>query len=311
MPLKTLKRETAETLTLEWVLHVKNYRLSLNRKLCVGCEICSLACPKEAICLIKQPKSPDGKAQKAKVDIILDKCNFCGICDIMCPYGAIKVTVNGNHVLSVVEKESFPQLIREIQVDSNKCPPECIECEKACPLGLIKVSCQTPDGKIVEDIKSLGVYDRSWLKVKLDIAEERCPTCRICEFKCPEGAIHVRKMFHGRISINQDKCPMGCRDCLDVCPITGALYLDSKGKVDVNELFCVYCGACRAACPVEEAIELTRTRVRHTPVKSGAWNKVIERVASPLEMSKELKAKGSLRALESVEKRFKSREVIA
>ncbi|MEM2806728.1 MAG: 4Fe-4S binding protein, partial [Candidatus Bathyarchaeia archaeon] len=102
MPLKTLKRETEEALTLEWVLHVKNYRLSLDKRLCVGCEICTLACPKEAIKLEKQPKTPNGKAQRARVDIALEKCNFCGICDILCPYGAIKVTINGEHVLNVV-----------------------------------------------------------------------------------------------------------------------------------------------------------------------------------------------------------------
>ncbi|MEM2738631.1 MAG: 4Fe-4S binding protein, partial [Candidatus Bathyarchaeia archaeon] len=121
-----MKKEDAETLTLEWILHVKNYRLTLNRKLCVGCEICSLACPKEAIKLIKQPKSADGKAQMAKVDITLEKCNFCGICDILCPYGAIKVTINGEHVLNVVEKESFPTLVRDIQVDAAKCPVGCV-----------------------------------------------------------------------------------------------------------------------------------------------------------------------------------------
>ncbi|MGB9854764.1 MAG: 4Fe-4S binding protein, partial [Candidatus Bathyarchaeales archaeon] len=112
MPLKTLKKETAEALTLEWILYVKTYKLTLNKDLCVGCEICSLACPKEAIKLEKKPKTLDGKAQHAKVDINLEKCNFCGICDILCPYGAIKVTINGNHALSLVEKESFPQLIR-------------------------------------------------------------------------------------------------------------------------------------------------------------------------------------------------------
>ena len=72
----------------------------------------------------------------------------------------------------------------------------------------------------------------------------------------------------------------------------------------VNEMFCVYCGACKVVCPVEEALELKRTSVRHTPVSSGAWNKALERLASPIEMTKELKAKGSRKVLESVEKRL-------
>ena len=312
MPLKTLKRETAEALTLEWILHVKSYKLNLNRGLCVGCEICSLACPKEAIKLEKQPKTVEGKAQHAKVDISLEKCNFCGICDILCPYGAIKVTLNGNHALSVVEKESFPKLVRDIQVDSSKCPADCVECEEACPLNLIKVTRLTSDGKAVEDLNSLTPLEREWLKVKVDVEKERCPTCRICEFKCPKGLIHVRKSFYGKIRINSEKCPEGCKDCLDVCPITGALYLSEKdNKVHVNELFCVYCGACKVVCPVNEALELKRTKTLHTPVRSGAWNKALERLASPLEITKELKAKGSRKAAESVEKRFRYKGVVA
>jgi 4Fe-4S ferredoxin len=253
-----------------------------------------LACPKEAIKLEKQPKTLGQKAEKAKIDIELSKCNFCGICDILCPYGAIKVAVNGNHVLSVVDKESFPQLIRDIQVDASKCPTDCVECEKACPLDLIKVSSVTPDGN--SPIES---------KVKVDVQKEYCPCCRICEFKYPEGVMTVRKFLYGKILIHPEKCPEGCTDCLDVCPITGALYLsDEDKKVYPNETFCIYCGACKAVCPVESALELKRTRISHTPLRSGAWNKTLERLASPIEVTKELKATGARRAKDSVEKRL-------
>jgi 4Fe-4S ferredoxin len=308
MPLKTTKTDTAKALTLEWILHIKNYKLTLDKNLCVGCQICSLACPKEAIKLEKQPKIQGEKAKKAKIDIDLSKCNFCGICDVLCPYGAIKLTLNGEHVLSVVEKESFPQLIRDIQVDTSKCPADCVECEEACPLDLIKVTRLKADGKVVEDTGSATKRKRKrkkGLQIKIDVSKELCPCCRICEFKCPEGVMHVRKFFHGKIEIHPEKCPEGCTDCLDVCPITGALYFsDEDKKVHVDEMFCVYCGACKAVCPVEEALELKRTKVRHTPVRSGAWNKALEKLASPIEMTKELKAQGSRKVMESVEKRL-------
>jgi 4Fe-4S ferredoxin len=302
MPLKTTKTDTAEALTLEWALHVKNYKLTLDKSLCVGCQICTLACPKEAIKLEKQPKIQGEKTKKAKIDVDLAKCNFCGICDVLCPYGAVKVTVNGEHILSVVEKESFPQLIRDIQVDTSKCPKDCVECEEACPLDLIKVTRLTADGKVVEKATK---KKRAKLQVKIDIEKDRCPCCRICEFKCPEGIIHVRKFIQGKMLIHPEKCPEGCTDCLDVCPVTGALYFsDEDKKVHVNEMFCVYCGACKLVCPVEEALELKRTKISHTPVSSGAWNKALEKLASPVEMTKELKAKGSRKVMESVEKRL-------
>jgi len=305
MPLKTIKTDTARVLSLEWILHVKNYKLTIDKNVCIGCEICPLACPKEAIKLEKQSKVLGEKAKRAKIDIDLAKCNFCGICDVVCPYGAVKVTVDGEHVLSVVEKEGFPQLIRNIQVDTSKCPVDCVECEEACPLDLINVAVLTSDGKVVENDDSLTNEEKSQLQIKIDIEKEHCPCCRICEFGCPEGAMHVRKFLYGKIAINSEKCPEGCTDCLDVCPITGALYLpDDNKKVHVNEMFCIYCGACKVVCPVDGALDLKRTKVSHTPVHSGAWNKALEKLASPIEMTKELKAKGSRKVMESVEKRL-------
>jgi len=305
MPLKTSKTDTAKTLMLGWVLHVKNYKLTLDKNLCVSCQICTLACPKEAIKTEKQPKIQGEKARKAKVDIDLAKCNFCGICDILCPYGAIKVTINGDHVLNVVEKESFPQLVRDIQIDTSKIPAGFVAWEENCPLKIIKATWLTPEGKIVEDVASLTKKERKVLQAQIEIEKERCPCCRVCEYKFPEGAIRIKKFLQGKIVIHQEKCPDGCTDCLDVCPITGALFVsDEDKKVHANEMFCVYCGACKLVCPVNEALELKRTKVIHTPVRSGAWNKALERLASPLEISKELKAKGSLKALESVEKRL-------
>jgi 4Fe-4S ferredoxin len=309
MPLKTQKRDTADALTLEWILHVKNYKLAVDKARCVGCQICSLACPKEAITLAKQPRVAGEKAKRAKIDVDLAKCNFCGVCDITCPYGAVKVTLNDQHLLNVVEKESFPQLIRDIKVDTRACPKDCVTCEDACPLGLISVSKVTFDGKPVENVDALTPSQRSHVQVNLNIQKEYCPTCRVCEYKCAPGVIKVRKAYEGKIAIDQAKCPEGCSDCLDVCPITGALSL-ADGKVQVNELFCDYCGACKVVCPVPEALSLKRTKVLHTPVHSGTWNKTLERVTSPVDAVKELKSIGSTKAREAVKRRCVSEEVI-
>ena len=304
MPLRKLKTDKVDALTLEWVLHVRNYKLTLDKNHCVGCQICTLACPKEAIKLEKQAKTDREKAKKVKVEVDLAKCNFCGICDVLCPYGAVKVEVNGKHELSVVEKESFPQLIRDIQADSSKLRANA-KCREVCPLDLIKVAWYTADGKPVENNDLLTDEEKKGLQAKIGIEKDRCPCCRICEFKFPDGVMHVRKFINGKILIHPEKCPKGCTDCLDVCPITGALYLsDDTKKVYPNEMFCVYCGACKAVCPVGEALELKRAGINHTQLRSGAWNKAMERLTSPIEVTKELKAKGSQRARDSVEKRL-------
>jgi 4Fe-4S ferredoxin len=309
MPLKTQKRDTAEALTLEWILQTKHYKLVVDKNLCVGCQICSLACPKEAIKLEKQPKVQGEKAKKAKVDIDLAKCIFCGICDITCPYGAVKVTLNGDHNLIVVEKESFPELIRDIKIDTRNCPKDCVACVEACPLEQLTISKVTYDGKPVENLDALSPSQRRHVVVSVDIPKDKCPTCRACEYKCPTGVIKMRKTFEGKIAIDQAKCPEGCQDCMDVCPITGTLTV-ADGKVQVNEATCVYCGACKVVCPVDEALMVKRTKVLHTPVHSGTWNKTLERLTSPMDAVKELKATSSMNAKKAVAKRFVSEEVI-
>jgi len=310
MPLKTVKKDKADTLTLEWILQIKHYKLALDKARCVGCQICSLACPKEAIKLEKHPKA-HGKAKKAKVDIDLAKCNFCGICDVACPYGAIKLTLNDKRDLLLLQKESYPELIRDIKVDTAQCPKDCDECETVCPLGLIKVTRVDSDGHPVENVAAMSPRQQKRVQVNLTIQKEYCPTCRVCEFKCAPGVIKVRKFMEGKIAIDKAKCPEDCRDCLDVCPITGALYLsEADNKVHVNELFCDYCGACKAACPVDEALTLKRTKVLHTPVHSGAWNKALQRLTSPVDAVKELKAAGSRKVKEQVSRRFVVKEKI-
>jgi 4Fe-4S ferredoxin len=309
MPFQTLKKETAEALALEWVMHIKNFKLNLDKNSCVGCQICSLACPKEAIRVEKQPKTLGEKAQKAKVDIDLSKCNFCGICDISCPYEAISVTVDGKHLLSVLDKESFPQIVRDIKADASKFPMDREKSEDVCPRKLIKVRFSTAEGKTVYNPSSLSESEQRALKVSVEVDKEHCPCCGICEAKLPQGAMHIRRIFSGKLAIKPENCPKGCTDCLDVCPITGALYVsNSDKKVRANEMFCVYCGACKIVCPVDDALDLKRTRINHTPVRSGAWNKALERLTSATDMAKELKAKRSLKAKESVKKRMDLKE---
>ena len=302
MPMKLLRTETDKELTVERVLHAKRYALTLDKELCTGCGICKEICPREAIEIKKIPKAEGTKVKPPTIDVDEQKCHYCGMCDPICPFGAIGLKVDGEHLISVVETESFPQLTREIDVDTTKCDLDCVECEEVCPLELIKVSVQSPDGEPVKDIESRS--DKEHLKVVVNIEKDLCPCCRLCEVKCPNDAIRVQKMFHGFIKINQEKCPEGCQDCLDVCPITGALYLSEDGKVHVNKLYCIYCGACKIVCPEEDALQLQRTLIRHTPVRSGAWNKALEKLTSTKEMTKELQAKSVTKVKETVEKRL-------
>ena len=303
MPYKSSKQDLPNALTLEWALQVKNYKLTLDKQRCVGCQICCLACPKEAVSVEKQ--KTDEKVSKLKVDIDLAKCNFCGICDVTCPYGAIKVTVNGVHNLALIAKESYPKINRIITLDAKECPKDCSECEAACPLKLIKVSKIGFDGKPIKNINELSPTEKRRIKVNVDIQKDYCPTCKICEDRCPPKTLKVTKIFEGNITIDPDKCLSGCHYCVDVCPISGVMVVNVDGKVDIVKSYCTYCGACKIVCPVEEALTVRRVKVAHEHVRSGAWNRALERLTSKADEVKVLKAVASLKKRDIVIKRLR------
>jgi 4Fe-4S ferredoxin len=267
-------------------LHAKRYSLTLNKNKCVGCGICMEICPREAIEVTRTPKTEGEEAKTPTVAINQEKCSYCGICEAICPFAALTTRINGEHTIPVVKSESFPQLVREVTVDETRCGLECTEIDEPCPLDLIKVKVRDGKGEVI-----------------IEVDKESCPCCRLCETKFPDGAIHVKKMFEGNLRVNSEKCPEGCHDCMDVCPITGVLYLSEDQKVHVNEQNCVYCGACRIVCPEEGALEFARTRIRHTEIRSGTWNKALEKLASTKAVIKELKTKSGKKLHRSVENR--------
>ena len=304
MPYKSSKQNSMDVLTLEWALQVKNYKLTLDKHRCVNCQICSLACPKDAI-KIEKPFKVGKDPVKSTVDIDLEKCNFCGICDITCLYGAITVTVNGTRNIALMLKESYPKINRLIILNTNECPKDCSECEAACPWQLIKVSRTGFDGKPVKNVAELSPTEKRRVKVTVEIQKNYCSTCKICETKCPNKVLKVKKIFEGKIIINTDKCTINCHDCADVCPVPNVLIVNSSGKIDVNEAHCTYCGACKTVCPTPEALTVKRTKITHKRVHSGTWNKVLEKLTSKQDGVKELKAVTSLKKRNIIIKRLK------
>jgi len=307
MPFKKNKKPTIDALDLSWVLQVKNYKLHLDKKHCVGCQICFQACPKQAISIQKQSKQ-DGIVQRAKIDVDLEKCNFCGICDVTCPYGAITVTQNNNHELSIISKGSYPELLKTITVNTRKCDKICTACKTACPLSLIKISKVGYDGKPVTDLTTLSPLGLKRVQIAVDINKQYCPTCRVCEFKCSPGAMKVTKVFEGKTYIDQTKCPPDCKDCQDVCPITGTIAQDESKKIYINDQTCTFCGACQNVCPQPEALTIRRTKIHHTPIHSGVWNKTLERITSPTDAVKEFKEQAGYTRRELVQHRFEAEE---
>lgn len=288
MPIIYLKNNKKNRLVIERKLYTKSYSLELDKRYCVICEVCQIICPVSAI---KIEKNNTPTTRLLKIDFDVRKCIYCGACVALCPFGALTLKIDGKIRIPVVENGVVPPLIHNIVIDNLRCSIAhlyikengCVECEKACPFKLIKI-----------DFKENGETD-----IKVD--KVHCPGCQICVSACPYALISVRKIFQGIIKINNEKCPEGCHLCFDVCPIKStrksALYF-SNGKIYVNEQYCVYCGACKLICPVNDAITFQRIFILHNYVKSGTWNFMLERLTSHKNLVLEMRNKKFLQLSE-------------
>ncbi len=325
MPIKPVKTCWEEGLKLERVLYARRHVLHVDFARCYGCDLCVLACPKEALKQVP-PQVEEGRlVRRGRVDIDSDKCSLCGACVLMCPFGAFKLEVDGEPAIPVLRSGSYPELVKKVEVDGALCDPSCTLCQDVCPLEAIKVvgtrkrlkvdvercngcrSCvelcsalSMDEGRVRVDEGScdgcgacLNVCEVGALsleeivEVKVDLA--KCPGCGLCAVICPSQAVRVEKPIKGYLELDPSKCPEGCRCCLDACPVL-AIY-EEDGSLSVDPSLCVYCKACVYACPVEGALKVVRTELLHTDVKSGAWNRALAKLVSPAYVSGELRAR--------------------
>jgi 4Fe-4S ferredoxin len=262
--------------------------LSLDAKLCIGCDICSVICPQETPKLASPVLKEGRLIQKPIPDFEAQSCTFCGECVVLCPSNAIEIEVNGKESIRVVEANVFPTLVKEIEIDVKKCDLSCnCVCQSKCPTKAIDV-------KIVEEGNG---KQRIIEKVLVD--RKLCIVCRKCTSACPFNAIRVTKPFSGFVRLNTSLCPDNCQVCLDACP-SKAISSDKRLKPVVDEEFCIYCGACREACP-KKAILFGRTGVLCTGVTSGAWIVALGKLTSRHSLIKRLDSKGRRRLREAAQ----------
>jgi formate hydrogenlyase subunit 6/NADH:ubiquinone oxidoreductase subunit I len=299
---KTIKKRSDHEMTLERPMVTRHYLMTWDLDKCVGCQIGPAACPKDALIYVKG-EIVDGRMVTApSVDVDEDKCVMCGICVEVCPVHAVDMKINDKDEIPVLEYDAFPEVRGDITFDKSRFDFSLKDFViNNCPTGVIS-------------------YDEE--NDTMAIEYENCIRCRQCEV-ASSGAFEVTQPWRGSVELRREKCVDGCFACADVCP-TRALHINDSGELVLADYYCIKCGACMHACPIQPeyeekeftfesqgmtltrtyqklinedklAIKVERWRVLHEPVKSAVWIEALRKLADDKAGAVEIDRKRALR----------------
>ena len=257
---KTLNVEP-EKFILEWNYKDVDKKLTYDIKKCIGCSLCKLVCPVDAIELgpiheIAQDILDDSNP---KLLIDHDKCCYCMLCAVVCPNDAFHENIKPE---GQIDLDEFPRIGKFYTIDQEKCTED-------------------PNNPICQ--LCLKVRDRNQVEEYHKIQKE-----------CPENCFKIDSPIEGEVVLKKSmlwKCdPMGCKACVNICPVESffipqtAEDISKFGKIACNEEECFFCGACENSCP-DELIIVDRKNVKILdPKKQGSfpwlrgWAKLIKEI---------------------------------
>jgi len=274
----TQKRKNEHEIVLERAMVTRHYVMRWDLERCVGCQIGPLTCPKDALTHVDATLENGHMVTRQSVDVDPEKCILCGECMEICPVNAIEMTINDKPENPVLTYDAFPKL-----TESNVFNKKLFDWKLK---DFVIENCPTDVISYDEEEETMMVFD------------SQCIRCRQCEV-ASNGAFRVEQPWQGKVELRREKCIPGCLACADICP-TRALHVNDKGELILADYYCIKCGACMQICPVKAEFQeysvpvesygvtkevkhkrvinsgslpiwVERWRVRHSPVKSGAW----------------------------------------
>ncbi|MFX1314274.1 MAG: 4Fe-4S binding protein [Promethearchaeota archaeon] len=239
---------TPEQLILNWKFKDVNKKLTYDIKKCIGCSLCKLVCPVNAIELGPIPEIAQNILDESnpKVLIDYDKCCYCMLCAIVCPNDAFHESIEPE---GQIDMDEYPSIGKFYEIDLDKCIVD--KRNKICKL-------------------CLNVRDRNNIKEYYRIEKE-----------CPTQCFRIDSPITGDVIIKKNmlyKCdPQGCKACVNICPTESFFIPESAedvkkyGKIACDEDECFYCGACENSCP-DDLIVVERKDIKiKDPIKQGNY----------------------------------------
>ncbi len=173
-------------------------KLSIDPEKCKLCGKCTLFC--DALVAAKKDVTPSNPAPFSEILLREDRCDYCGLCEYVCPNGAITVTAAGAEVAETVVEITNEAMKEITKVEiTDKCV-ECGICVKACPYEAVELK-RSFSGEI---------------RVKWKRLERVCDweSCRLCINVCKSNAWYVEE---GKLKLEPELCRF-CRACMYACP---------------------------------------------------------------------------------------------
>lgn len=214
----------------------------------------------------------------------MEKCIGCDLCRIICPtscidLGPVPEIANGTL-----------QGVPPILINHETCA-YCGLCSAICPTQAFEFYTEPADF-ITNDVLPRFFFSNfvAFVQERMERSFDHPASSYI---ELPES---IKKPTEGKVVLRGDRLalcdPMGCKGCLQICP-TGCFWVPKKakeiatrGKITMDEDFCIHCAACHNACP-HRIIEVDRTWVEHEMPGDGqkpwlhAWENRIRLLLGP------------------------------
>ncbi|MEJ5347808.1 MAG: 4Fe-4S dicluster domain-containing protein [Desulfosoma sp.] len=252
-----MKREDSHRIQYALRFYHVTLSLEIDRDRCIRCDLCSLACPREALRI---------EADEDGLQIYLDhnRCLLCEVCAYVCPVSAVSLHYQDRAKDLLRLSGGLPSIPEKLHVQVSRCPHRCELLEKqeehwcrqqrrlvenreaSCPKYCFRCVQTCPRGVYRETLE--GTSPESTL----------CLRCEQCLKTCPHGSIEISPLFQGTVILNADLCPDDCALCLDICPVK--VIQRREGRVTLVHDTCALCGACANICD-RDAIQVVREGV--------------------------------------------------
>jgi len=233
---------------LSWKFKDVDKKLTYDIKKCIGCSLCKLVCPVDAIELGPIPDIAQNILEDSNPKILIDheKCRYCMLCAVVCPNDAFRENIKPKKQINLDE---FPSIGKFYKIEQDKC----IEDQK-------NETCQL----------CLSVRERNQVRDYFKIQSE-----------CPTQCFYIDSPIEGEVTIKHSKLhlcdPTGCKACVNICPTDSFFIPESAedvkkyGKIACNEDACFYCGACENSCPDDLIVVERKDIIINNPKKQGNY----------------------------------------